>query len=391
MKALDGITVLDLGMVMQGPLAAQMLGDYGANVIKIERPGPGDLMRGLDAVGPAAGGMSCYYAALGRNKKSVCLDLKTEAGREVLWALIRRADVLIHNFRNGVIERLGFSYEAVAAQNSRLVYAVSSAFGDSGPMAGMPGQDLLAQAFSGYAMSGVEPGEPPRFSASPIVDYAAGLSLTQGILAALFERERSGKGQRVSTSLFDVALAVQLLEVASHNMYGYRDNWARHSLVFRTRDGWITVVVLFRDAPMRRMCAAFEVEMPEDRPADGVAANASLQAWLQPTLLKFTTAQCIERLSAQELLCAPALALPEVLEHPQAGINGMLWDVPVPGQGVVKMAGNPVRLSRTPTGVTRGPSGPGADSVEVLRDAGFSAEAIAALVARGAVCIPEDK
>jgi crotonobetainyl-CoA:carnitine CoA-transferase CaiB-like acyl-CoA transferase len=141
-----------------------------------------------------------------------------------------------------------------------LVYAVGFAFGESGPMAGMPGRDMLAQSFSGFAMSGLEDGEQPWISNTPVIDYTTAVSLTQGIMAALLERERSGRGQMVTTSLFDVALATQVLEISSRAIHGYRTSWIKHSMVFRISDGWLTVLTLFRDTPLEMLCRAFDVE-----------------------------------------------------------------------------------------------------------------------------------
>lgn len=390
MMPLSEIKVLELGMVLQVPLAGQMLGDYGANVIKVERPPRGDIIRDLDDVGTERGEMSCYYAAVGRNKRSLCLDIKQPEGREVLNKLIDQADVLIHNFRPGAMERLGFGYEDVRKRNPRLVYAVSYAFGERGDLAGMPGQDMLAQSLSGFARNGIGPDERPRLTATPIVDYAAAASLTQGILAALFERERSGQGDLVTTSLFDVAVAMQLLEVSSRSLYDYDTNWLQYSMIFRTRDGWLTVLTLFRDNPLRLLCEAFDVE---DMSKDPALADARLQRenldkvyeTFGEVIGQFTTDECMAKLSETGILCAPVLDLDETLDHPQTKENGVVWNVPVPGHGSVRMAGNPVRLARNPAAVTQAPAALGEMSDEVLRDFGYADQEIDALRSRGIV------
>jgi crotonobetainyl-CoA:carnitine CoA-transferase CaiB-like acyl-CoA transferase len=389
-KALEGIVVLELGMVMQVPLAAQMLGDYGADVIKVERPPPGDILRTLDTIGRDRGGMSCYYAALGRNKRTLCLDIKNPQGREVLLRLIDRADVLLHNFRPGVMERLGLGYAELEKRNPRLVYAVGYAFGESGPMAELPGQDMLAQSASGFAMSGVEEGGEPRLSNTPIIDYVTAVSLTQGILAALLERQRSGRGQKVMTSLFEVALAAQTLEIASRAVYGYETSWVRQAMLFRTKDGWLTVLTLFRDNPLRKLCTAFGLA---DMSGEAQFATTDLQIEnideivrrFRPVFAAHGSLACMERLAKVDILCSPVNDVSAVVDHPQTRQNGTMWDVEIPGQGTVPLAGNPVHLSRTPLMNYRQPAAIGAHSDEVLGAFGYSSAEIKALRATKAV------
>ncbi|MCK0754349.1 CaiB/BaiF CoA transferase family protein [Chromohalobacter japonicus] len=390
MKPLSGITVLELGMVMQVPLAAQMLGDYGANVIKIERPPRGDIMRDLDEVGTERNEMSCYYAAVGRNKRTLCLDLKQDEGREVLGKLIEQADVLVHNFRPGAMERLGFGYEQVSAINPRLIYAVGYAFGATGPLAGLPGQDMLAQSLSGFALNGVEPEGNPRLTATPTVDYATAVSLTQGILAALFARERTGAGELVTTSLYDVAIAMQLLEVASNTMYGYRTDWLKYAIVLPTKDGWVTVLTLFRDNPLKLLCEAFEVE---DMSVDPDLSNASLQIKniekvkekFAPVISKYSTDECIDRLVKTDILCAPVLDIEQAIHHPQAKENNILWEADVPNKGPKEIVGNPVKLLNNPLEMKYSPSRLGEYSVEVLYEFGYKQEEINHLENKGVI------
>ncbi|MCE9662047.1 CoA transferase [Halomonas sp. M5N1S17] len=390
MKPLSGITVLELGMVMQVPLAGQMLGDYGANVIKVERPPRGDIMRDLDEVGTERQELSCYYAAVGRNKRSLCLDLKQDEGREILGKLIDQADVLIHNFRPGAMERLGFGYEKVTERNPRLVYAAGYAFGENGPLAGMAGQDMLAQSLSGFALNGVEDGGRPRLTSTPTVDYAAAVSLTQGILAALFARERTGRGDLVTTSLFDVAIAMQLLEVSSRSLYDYRTDWLQYAMLFATKDGWITVLTLFRENPLQLLCQAFG---EEDMSQDPSLSHASLQRKnitkvhekFDPVIKRFTTEECMARLSGTDILCAPVLNLDDALVHPQTKENGMILDVPIPSGKSVQLAGNPVKLSSYPTEVDIPPAMLGENSAEILSEFGYTDDVISIFLAKGVI------
>lgn len=390
MKPLSGITVLELGMVMQVPLAGQMLGDYGADVIKIERPPRGDIMRDLDEVGTAREDMSCYYAAVGCNKRTLCLDLKQDEGREVLGKLIAKADVLIHNFRPGAMERLGFGYEEVSKRNPRLVYAVGYAFGAKGPLSGMPGQDMLAQSLSGFAMNGVEPGGRPRLTATPTVDYATAASLSQGVLAALLGRERTGKGDLVTTSLFDVAIAMQLLETSSRALYDYRTDWVQYAMIFKTSDGWITVLTLFRDNPLQLMCMAFG---EDDMSADPLLANSTLQRKhadivqekFEPVMERYTTDECVKRLSKTDILCAPVMDLDDTLKHPQTLQNDILREVDIPGHGPVQLVGNPVKLAGQGKEKPRPPAALGEFSSEILSDFGYTENEIRDFQERGVI------
>ncbi|WP_407175404.1 CaiB/BaiF CoA transferase family protein [Bradyrhizobium sp. STM 3562] len=378
--ALRGLVVLEVGMVMQVPLAGQVLGDLGADVIKIERP-QGDITRGLDFEAARVGGMSAYYAAMGRNKRTLALDLKNAAALEILLTLVDRADVLMHNFRPGVMERLGLGYRALSARNPRLIYAAGFGFGEAGPLADRPGQDMLAQAFSGLARGGLQSEQPPQLTNSPIVDYGAAMSLVQGILAAVIERQKSGLGQMVSTSLFDVSLAMQLCEIASESIYGVKTNWIRQAMLVRTADGWVAVVMLFRDNPLGLLCQALNLPDISTRPELATREKqienlATVQRHCEPAFAALATAEVLERLAAVDLLCSPVNEIPEAISHPQANQNGIMWQVEVPGRGPVPLAGLPVRLSRTPPGVRIHPASIGAATDEVLSSFGLSEQAI---------------
>jgi len=378
-KALDGIRVLDLGEIMQGPLAAQVLGDYGAEVIKVERGGAGDMMRSLDREAVANGDMCSYYVAVNRNKRSVGLNLKTAEGMGVLHRLLAHTDVLVHSYRPAAVRRLGLSYDDLAERYPRLIYASASGFGETGPYAHKAGQDMLAQSLSGLARAVGDPSLSYHISPTPAVDFASGMALAQGILAALFERQRSGQGQKVTVNLLDTAVALQTLETASILMYGRGLNWVTqwYSGVFETADGMVTVLGLFRENALQLLCKALGTEDLSHRPE---FATAELQAQnkddanahLRDIVRGLSTAEAIDRFDAADLLSAPMLTLEEALQHPQVINNGIISEVDVAGQGPARVVGNPVRLSRTPTGVTRGVSDVGQDTNSVLADLGFS-------------------
>jgi crotonobetainyl-CoA:carnitine CoA-transferase CaiB-like acyl-CoA transferase len=393
--ALAGVIVLELGMVMQVPLAGQMLGDLGADVIKVERLPPGEILRTLDPAARETGAMSAYYAALCRNKRSLSLDIKAPDGRAALLRLIDQADVLIHNFRPGVMERLGLGWEELEERNPRLVYAAGFAFGPTGPMAHMPGQDMLAQAYSGLARSGLADDEVPRLSNAPVIDYVTAATLTQGILAALLERSRSGRGQKVTTSLLDTAMAVQVLEAATMGIRSERTSWTKHAMILPTRDGWIIVLTLFRPNPLSSLCDAFGLpdlsrEAPFATYDDQVANLSIIKERFAPLFAERTTAECIERLSAQDILCAPVNTLEQALEAPQVRENGSIWEIPVPGVGPRLLMGNPLHLSRTPAHLEVPPAELGAHGPAVLASFAFGTEEIAALRRSGVLHVPHD-
>lgn len=383
MGILSGITVIELCEVYQGPLAGQSLGDFGARVIKVERPPTGDPMRG-EHYAVERNLMSSYFAATNRNKESICLDLKTAEGRSVLLTLLRTADVLLHNYRAGVLERLGFGYEALAEINPRLIYAGASGYGESGPLSGLAGQDLLIQSISGISRKGTHSAATPNYLNVPLTDYASGMLLVQGVLLALIERMSSGRGQKVSISLFDTAISMQSLEAASHLNYGYETRWFDLSLNFpvQVADGWVTVLGFFRDNPLRLICQALDLPdlselmgLPTD--VEQAANREEIVERLRPAFRLLTMDEAVHRLQEAGVLSAPVLSYEQALEHPQVTHNGMIRKVPAEGQEDLRVIDHPLRLSRTPHSIRRGPPRLGEHTAEVLGSLGFDAAALA--------------
>ncbi|WP_243794425.1 CaiB/BaiF CoA-transferase family protein [Saccharopolyspora gloriosae] len=391
-RALEGVRVLDLGEVLQGPIAAQVLGDFGAEVIKIERGINGDITRTLDRAAIEAGEPSSYFVGVNRNKRSVSLNLKTREGMATLHRLLEQADVLLHSYRPSAVRRLGLSYEELADKYPRLVYASATGFGESGPYAHKAGQDMLAQSLSGMARTVGDSTLRAHLMPVPTVDYASGMALAQGILAALYERERSGLGQKVSVNLLDTALALQTLESASLLMYERETNWVTdwYSGIFETRDGMVTVLGLFRDNALHLVCKALGVDDLSRRPE---FATVDLQARnkekaneiLRGTVEAMTTAETIQRFDSVDLLSAPLLTLREALQHPQVLENGIITEVETGGDRSARILGNLVKLSRTPATVRRGVPGLGEHTESVLQESGFTDVEIAELRASGAV------
>lgn len=385
MSILNGITVLELCEVYQGPLAGQSLADFGARVIKVERGPVGDPLRGGDFYATERKLMSSYFAAANRNKESICLNLKAEAGREALRSLVKTADVLLHNYRPGVMERLGFGYEALAAINPSLIYAAASGFGETGPMAEMAGQDLLIQSISGIATKGAIPTGSPNFLNVPLTDYASGMLLTQGVLLALIERAKSGQGQKVTVSLLDAAISMQSLEAASALNYGYETRWFDRALNFaiEAADGWLTVLGFFRENPLQLICKAVDIsdlseEMGLRSAAEQLAQRNAVVERLRPAFRKFKVADAVSRLQAEGVLSTPILGFNDALALPQVSHNGMIRTVPVKGQEDMRVIDHPVRLSRTPQTIRRGPPRLGEHTHDVLAELGMTEEQIRA-------------
>jgi crotonobetainyl-CoA:carnitine CoA-transferase CaiB-like acyl-CoA transferase len=384
MSILEGVKVIELCEVYQGPLAGQSLADFGARVIKVERPPVGDPMRLGDFYAADNKLMSGYFAAVNRNKECVCLDLKNEAGRAALLELVRTADVLLHNYRPGVMERLGFGYEELAKVNPRLIYAAASGFGENGPLAEMAGQDFVIQSISGIAMKSARAEGIPRFLNVPLTDYASGMVLVQGVLLALIERGRSGLGQKVTTSLFDTAIAMQSLEAASVLNYGYETRWFDRAPNFpiETSDGWITVLGFFRDNPLQLICGALgipdlSVEMALPTAIDQIAARDRIVERLAPEFRKFRAADIVARLQKVGILAAPVLSFEQTLALPQVEANRMIVNIPVQGQDDMRVIDHPLKFSRSTRPAPRGPEKLGAQTHSVLAELGFDEARIA--------------
>ncbi|HJS72642.1 MAG TPA: CaiB/BaiF CoA-transferase family protein [Vicinamibacteria bacterium] len=389
LQPLTGVKVIDLTQVMLGPCATQFLGDFGADVVKIERPGQGDLSRW--SIPDPAGLDNPVFCSLNRNKRSVALNLKHETGREIVREMARSADVVVNNFRPDVMERMGLGYERLSGENPRIIYAFGTGFGKSGPYSHKGGQDVLAQAMTGVMARKADPEHPLAIYATALADYSAAMHLVQGILLALLHREKTGRGQMVDVSLYDSMLSMQTQEASMWLMRKEDLNWAAMPLsgVFETRDGALVLVGAFKENPLRDISAALEIEdlSREERfsTMERMRANRSeLQGIFRKRFREAPTAHWIERLEAQDLLCSPVKSLREALEDPQTRENQMLVET-VDGRSDVRLVGTPVHLSSAPLEVRHAPPGLGEHTDSVLRELGYDAARIAGLRAEGVV------
>ena len=371
---LDGVRVLDFTQVMMGPCCTQMLGDYGADVIKIERVGLGDISRWSVGEDPD-GGNNPVFASLNRNKRSVALNLKSEADRQAALRLVESADVVVSNFRPGVIERMGFGYDDLRRINPRIICAVGTGFGLEGPYVHKGGQDVLAQAMSGAMHRRADDALPLSIYPTALADYSAGMHLVQGILLALLQREKTGEGQQVAVSLYNSMLAMQMQEAAMRMMRGRELNWAAMPLsgVFETTDGAIVMVGAFKENPLRDICQALGID---DLSADPRYATLEQQQAHRPELQAIfrdgfagnSTAHWLARLDKVDILCAPVVTLEDALDDPQTACNRMIVELEPTAGGPVRLVASPIDMSATPFEVRRAPPKLGEHSDEVLAE-----------------------
>jgi formyl-CoA transferase len=391
---LDGIRVLDLTIAQQGPYATLLLADMGAEVIKIERPAVGEVgrMLGIDR----NTGFSAYFLAINRGKKSLTLDLGKPASRDVLLRLARDCDVVAHNFRGGVMERLGLGYEPFREANPAIIYAQATAFGSKGPMATKPGNDILAQALSGL-MSVTGDTDAPVPAGAALADHVSALTMALGIVSALVARGRTGVGQRVDTSLLGSMLAAQSWELTHYMMTREMPPKAgrghTHLLwqwyTYRTADGWIAIGGV---DPSRwaRFCTAIdrpdlETDERYDNPGKRIRDRAELNDLLDQHFSTKPTSEWMTALEAADIFCAPVLDYDEVTSHEQVAANAYTVEVDHPKLGPTRVVSCPIAFSDTPASCASPEPVLSAHSDAVLASFGFSKAEIAELRRTGVV------
>lgn len=362
---LAGIRVLDITQVMAGPFCCMLLGDMGADVIKIEPPKVGDSTRhsmGFRLQGEDSPG----FLALNRNKRSIALDLKNPADREVLYALVKTADVLVENARPGVAARLGMGYETLSAMNPRLVYASISGFGQTGPWAQRPGFDLIAQAMSGALSATGLPGHEPVKNGIPVADLGAGLFATYGILSALMGRERSGRGQFIDASLLEAALGLSVWETTelwgtgkSPQPIGSANRMSAPYQAVQACDGYFVI-----GAANQKLWLTFleVVQRPELSSDPRFVTNAlrvtnriELIEELRPTLARRTVHEWVESLLGAGVPAGPIYNYEQALASDHVAAREMVMNIPHPVEGSFRALGFPVKMRGTPQQVRHAP------------------------------------
>ncbi|MFV0426303.1 MAG: CaiB/BaiF CoA transferase family protein [Beutenbergiaceae bacterium] len=386
---LDGITVIDFTQVFMGPSCTQMLGDFGADVIKVERPKSGDSAR--NSYPDRDGQDNPIFLSINRNKRGLVIDTKSEQGREVLHTIIGNADVVVSNFRSGVMERMGLGYEDLREANPGLIWACGTGFGDTGPYSRLGGQDAINQAYSGVMWRRSSADDPLSIYPTTLCDYTTGMHLFQGILLALRARERTGQGQRVDVTMYDSMLHMQMQEACMQLNRGHEVNWGRMPLsgVFPTTDGAVCIVGGFTPDPLTHICRALEFDTNlTDRAEfatfeDQMANRSQLQALLAAKIATNTTQHWTARLEAEGVLNAPVHTLAQTLADAQTEANAMILEAEHPTAGTFRMLNDPIRLSQTPPTVRRVAPRLGEHNVEILTENGFDEETIAQLTQQG--------
>jgi len=391
---LDGVKVVEIGVAMAGPFCAMMLADYGAQVVKVERVGPGDDSRAWppyfhDALGH-------YFVSANRNKQSVALDLKRAEGVEVVRRLIGGADVVVDNYRVGALERAGLGYEALAALNPRLVYCSISGFGATGPQSREPANDLFMQAFSGsMSITGEVGGGPVKMGLS-VADLGAGMLGAIGVLMALEARHRTGRGQRVETSLLEGQLAMLSYHLtrffSSGEVPGPSGSGALASPIYRAfkaSDDWI-VISAFNDRMYRDLCGALGRSEWADDPRFSDARQRAdhrdlLIGMIGEVMAKDSVAHWQSRLKAAGVPCSPINRIDKAVAEEQVRARDMIVQLELPGLGPIRMAGLPLKFSETPGRIELHPPRLGQHTAEVMRRLGYTDAAIEDLATQGVV------
>jgi crotonobetainyl-CoA:carnitine CoA-transferase CaiB-like acyl-CoA transferase len=392
LAVLAGVRVLSFTQFLLGPSGVQFLADLGADVVKVEPPAGRLWERNWSGANLYLNGVSVFYLAAHRNQRSLALDLKHPEGRAVARRLVERADVLVQNFRPGVMARLGLGWEEVRAINPRLIYVSASAYGESHPWRDRPGQDLLMQAVSGLASISGRRDQPPTPVGTAVVDQHGAALLALGVLAALLERARTGRGLHVEVSMLRAALDLQL-EIAAYVLNGARLEKTATPLasmfhpppygVYATQDGWLALS-LTPLADLRDALELPELE-PYARERWAYEAREAVALLLEPVLRQRTTAEWLERLLPRGIWAAPVRTLPEALADPAVAAAEAVEEFVHPVAGPVRLLRFPVELSTGRATVRRPPPAPGEHSEEILREHGYTSEAVARLRQAGVI------
>ena len=395
---LEGLRVIDLSHIMAGPTCAMFLADMGADVIKVEKIPGGDDSRRM--IPPTVADESAAFLIMNRNKRGIALNLKTEAGRNVLSRLLKSADVVIENYRRGTMERMGFSYQSLRALNPKLIYCAISGFGRTGPYADRGGFDLVAQGMSGLmSITGEGPGCPPVKMGAPVTDITAGILACVGILGALHARQTNGIGQMVDTSLFEAGIVHTYWHSAICFATGQAPGpmGTAHPLnapyqAFPASDGWINVGAANQENWLRLLQALESPELADDpRFANNAERMHNLQALndeLTPSFRRRTLAEWLRRLEDAGVPAGPVLDVAQMHKDPQAVAREMIVETTHATAGQVNAIGLPIKFSETPGGVRRPAPVLGQHTREVLREHGYSDAEIDQMAAEGAIQLP---
>lgn len=388
-KALSGIKVVDLSRVVAGPTCTSMLGDLGADIIKVE--GPGLLDETRTWFPPDVDNISLYFMAVNRNKRAITVDLKTEKGIQIIKKLLKEADVVVENFKTGTMERLGLGYEELKALNPELIHCSITGFGHTGPYKHLPGYDFIAQGMSGFmSVNGAPDGEPTK-SGNAMADLFTGLHAIISILAALQARTHTGRGQHCDISLLDTMVATMLNLATGYlntgnlpKRYGNQHPTLVPYQNFKTKDDEI-IIAVGNDRQFQSLCSLLEMDelSRDERFATASGRNINrdeLIPQLQEALLIKTADEWLTIFQENNIPCGPINTLDKVFEDKQVLERQMVQEVEHPQVGMVKLLGSPIKLSDTPVTIERHPPLHGEHTEEVLLELGYDRQEIESLM-----------
>jgi len=387
---LSGLRVVDFTHNLSGPFCSMLLADLGADVIKVERPGGGDPAR---TIPPFVDGRSGYFFAMNRGKRGIAVDLKSEPGREVFRRLLTRADVLVENWRPGLLDRLGFGYAAVSEWNPRLIYTSVSGFGQTGPYRSRGAYDMIVQAMGGTMSVTGEPGRDPVRVGFSIGDTGGALYAAIGTLAALESRNRTGKGQRIDVAMLDAQVSMMGVAITDYSITGRLPQrlGSRHPSVaptqsYRTRDGHIIIAVGTSPRQWPAFCDVIgRPELCDDSRFAALEARLAnveaLNQILEPIVVEKTTREWLDLLMKAEIPCAPINTVADVFEDPQVAARGMLVQLPSgpSAESTMTVAGAAIKASRDESHIGGRAPEVGEHTAEVLTELGYTHDEIEAL------------
>ncbi|MDM5201123.1 CaiB/BaiF CoA-transferase family protein [Fictibacillus enclensis] len=386
---LNGIKVLSFTHFLQGPSAVQMLVDLGADVVKIESP-KGAFERHWSGFDAFVNDVSVFFLLGNRNQRSLSIDLRTKEGKEIIYRMVKEADVLVENFRPGVMDRLGFSYEALKEINPRLVYCSCTGYGSEGPYLHRPGQDLLLQAISGLSLVSGGKDAPPTPVGSAIVDQHAAVLAAFGIVSSLLSREKTGQGRKVESNLLNAALDLQIEPLTYYLNKG--PLWERSDLgsrfhqapygIYQTNDGWIAISM----TPIEKLKKAFNNnELEQYTSQDQMEKREEVNQIVSQVIKQKSTDYWFSAFEDNDIWCSPVNSYEEVEKDPQVEWNKMIMTVNHPDAGQVRLLNHPVRYENHELGVSQHPPRLGEHTIEVLHEYGYSEEEIEKFLQSGVV------
>lgn len=390
---LEGITILDFSLAMSGPFAAQKLGDLGAEVIKIEPTGDGEWHRTRPAANAWVNKLNSSFISFNRNKRSLSVNLKTDEGLKIVHGLIKKADVMMHNFRPGVVDRLGIDYEKVRQLNDKLIYCSISGYGEEGPYAKKPGQDLVLQGYSGSLWNTGKKGDPPHPNALFVADATASHMTVQSILAALFYRERNHKGQKVEVNMLNAVMDLQVQELSVYLTGGIKSQRTEEPLahtlltapygIYKTKDSYIVVSI----GPIHVLGEALDDNRLRSFTHwnDGMKHRDEIYRIVTEIMPQKTTEEWIEILDQHNYWAGPVYNYDDLINDPQVQHNKMIVEMDHPTEGPLKMLGIPYNFSESPGSLRYYPPLVGEHTDEILKLAGYTDEQIASFKKEGIV------